>query len=63
MPDPACPRCGVTDPDAPCTGDPSHGSRPLKYRHAGRVPPRKTQARLEAPSLRGDLWDTDRRPE
>jgi len=44
----ACPRCGVDDRDAPCTGDPSHGSKPLPYRHAGREPA-GAQLRLDEP--------------
>jgi hypothetical protein len=34
-----CPRCGETDLDEPCRGDPAFGSKPLRYRHAGRDPP------------------------
>ncbi len=45
MTDPPCPRCGVTERDAACVGDEEHGSKPLKYRHAGRAPNGK-QARL-----------------
>ena len=52
-----CPRCGVTDRDQPCVGGAAFGGHPLRYRHAGREPP-SNQARLEAPLLRGDTWDT-----
>lgn len=58
----ACPRCGVVDLDAPCLGDPHFGSRPLKYRHAGRQPPLQSQPRLDGPNLtESGLWDTETR--
>lgn len=58
--DPPCPKCGVPDPDEDCRGAADFGSKPLPYRHAGRVPRRKGNPRLDGPALT-DLgqWDTE----
>lgn len=59
----ACPRCGVTDLEAPClgsTGTADGNRKPLPYRHAGRPPAPSRQPRLDGPVLTGaGLWDTD----